>query len=134
MFRIILFVFGLAIGSFLNVVAGRYDGERSLFAAAPISGRSHRPHCKQTLRWFELVPLVSFMMQGGKCRRCKAPIRFHYPVAEIISGLIFVFVPLRIMTIAGTNGFLLMGLSLFWILFFEALFVMSLIDIRLGII
>jgi prepilin signal peptidase PulO-like enzyme (type II secretory pathway) len=134
MFWIILFVFGLAIGSFLNVVAGRYDGERSLFAAAPISGRSHCPHCKQTLRWFELVPLVSFMMQGGKCRRCKAPIGFQYPIAEIISGLIFVFVPLRIMTIAGTDGFLLMGLSLFWILFFEALFVMSLIDIRLGII
>jgi prepilin signal peptidase PulO-like enzyme (type II secretory pathway) len=134
MFWIILFVFGLAIGSFLNVVAGRYDGERSLFAAEPISGRSYCPHCKQTLRWFELVPLVSFLMQGGKCHRCKTQISFQYPIAELISGFIFVFVPWHIMTIAGAGGFILIGLSLFWILFFETLFVMSLIDIRLGII
>jgi prepilin signal peptidase PulO-like enzyme (type II secretory pathway) len=118
----------------LNVVAERYNGERSLFAAEPIGGRSYCPHCKRTLRWFELVPLASFIMQGGKCRRCKAPIGFHYPIAELISGLVFAFVPWHIMTIAGAGGFLLIGLSVFWVLFFETLFVMSLIDIRLGII
>ncbi|MDR3582451.1 MAG: prepilin peptidase [Candidatus Pacebacteria bacterium] len=134
MFWLILFVFGLAIGSFLNVVAGRYDGERSLFAAGPISGRSYCPHCKRTLRWFELVPVVSFIMQGGKCRRCHAPIGLGYPAAEIISGLIFVFVPWRIMILSGAGGFLFAGLSFFWVVAFEALFVMSLIDIRLGII
>lgn len=134
MLWLILFVFGLAIGSFLNVVAGRYDGERSLFAAEPISGRSHCPHCKRTLRWFELIPLVSFIMQGGKCRRCRASISFQYPVAEMISGFIFIFVPWHILTISGAGGFLLAGLSFFWIVTFETLFVMSLIDIRLGII
>lgn len=134
MFWLILFVFGLAIGSFLNVVAGRYDGERSLFNPAPISGRSYCPHCKRTLRWFELVPLVSFIIQGGKCRRCAAPIGFQYPVAELISGLIFMLVPLRILAVSGVGGFLFMGLSFFWIALFEILFLMSLIDIRLGVI
>ncbi len=99
---LILFVFGLAIGSFLNVVALRYDGERSLFDAGPVSGRSYCPHCGRTLRWFELVPLVSFIMQGAKCRRCHAPISFQYPLVELISGLVFVFVPWHIMSAAGT--------------------------------
>lgn len=126
MIWLILFVFGLAIGSFINVVATRYDGEHFLFANTVIGGRSHCEQCKKTLRWFELVPLFSFAIQGARCRRCKAPLSVQYPFVELISGLIFVCVPL----IVG----LAVAASIVWVLVFEALLLMSLIDIELGII
>ena len=62
---VILFIFGIAIGSFLNVVILRYDGEHFLLDATMIGGRSHCMHCKQTLRWFELVPVFSFFCRAG---------------------------------------------------------------------
>jgi prepilin signal peptidase PulO-like enzyme (type II secretory pathway) len=131
---LILFVFGIAIGSFLNVVATRYDGDHFLLSNKVIGGRSHCPHCKKTLRWFELVPLVSFIMLGGCCARCKTKISFQYPIVELISGLIFALVPYRVEMFFGINGGLLIATSAFWVVAFEALLVMSLIDIRLGII
>lgn len=132
-----LFVFGIAIGSFVNVVATRYDGEHFLLANSVIGGRSHCEQCKQTLRWFELVPLLSFVIQGGRCRRCKAKLSFQYPLVELVSGLIFVFVPLAL-DIAGAGGTQVASgapaFAIFWVIVFEALLVMTLIDIRLGII
>lgn len=122
---IVLFAFGLAFGSFLNVVATRYDGEHFLLSTALIGGRSHCEHCKQTLRWFELAPLASFALQGGRCRRCKARLSAQYPIVELLSGIIFVCVPLIALSIA---------VAAVWIAIFEALLAMTLIDIRLGII
>jgi leader peptidase (prepilin peptidase)/N-methyltransferase len=122
---VILFAFGLAVGSFLNVVATRYDGKRFLFSAKLIGGRSHCERCKKTLRWFELVPLFSFIAQGGRCRRCKARLSVQYPIVELLSGIIFVSVLFVVPSIAA---------AALWIAVFEALLVMTLIDIRLGII
>lgn len=121
-----LFVFGIAIGSFMNVLALRYDGEHFLLDPRVIGGRSHCPHCKHTLRWFELIPLVSFLIQGGKCRECKAKIGWQYPLVELLSGILFVAVPLRL------YGNVL--LSIFWIAAFEILLLITYIDIRLRII
>jgi prepilin signal peptidase PulO-like enzyme (type II secretory pathway) len=136
---VILFAFGVAIGSFLNVVATRYDGEHFLFSTKLIGGRSHCEHCKKTLRWFELVPLASFIAQGGRCRRCKARLSIQYPIVELLSGIIFVSVPLALGVgaaaagaVGGIVGTLL--LAVLWIAVFEMLLVMTLIDIRLGII
>lgn len=122
---VILFTFGLAIGSFLNVVATRYDGKRFLLSTKLIGGRSHCEHCGKTLRWFELLPLVSFVLQGGRCRRCKARLSVQYPFVELFSGLIFMFVPSICSSIL---------VAVLWVAVFEALLVMTLIDIRLGII
>lgn len=91
----VLFVFGLVIGSFLNVVSLRYDGGRFIFDPRVIGGRSHCPHCKKTLRWFELVPLASFLAQGGRCRSCKAKLSIQYPIVELLYGATFVLVPWR---------------------------------------
>ncbi len=136
---IILFLFGIAIGSFLNDVTLRYNGEHFLFDAKMIGGRSHCVHCKATLRWFELMPMVSFLVQGGRCRRCKARLSLQYPIVELISGLIFVVVPLVLR--AGTLGVgigagvaPLIAMVALWVATFEALLVMAVIDIRLGII
>lgn len=91
---ILFFLFGAAIGSFLNVLIARYDPERSLFYFPALLGRSRCPHCKKTLGVFELIPIFSFIFLRAKCRGCKGGIRFRYPIVEILSGLLFVLVPL----------------------------------------
>ena len=80
---IIFFIFGTIIGSFLNVVTLRMHTGRT------IGGRSFCFSCGKNLRWFELIPVISFFMQRGKCRRCKTGISMQYPIVEITTGLIF---------------------------------------------
>jgi prepilin signal peptidase PulO-like enzyme (type II secretory pathway) len=139
----LLFIFGLAIGSFLNVVAVRYDGEKFLFSTKAIGGRSHCPHCKNTLRWYELIPLVSFVIQGGKCRHCKARISWRYPIMELLSGAIFLFIPLRFSTVPYFANAVAAGaphvaafiaISAIWIVAFEILLLIAYIDLLLNII
>jgi leader peptidase (prepilin peptidase) / N-methyltransferase len=134
----ILFFLGLAIGSFLNVVALRYDGERFLFSEKAIGGRSHCVQCGATLRWIELIPLVSFVIQGGRCRRCKTRLSIRYPLVELVSALIFVLVPWEIFR-GATGGAsmaaaFVIAFAAIWVIAFELLLVMALIDIQLGII
>jgi prepilin signal peptidase PulO-like enzyme (type II secretory pathway) len=133
MFFLILFVFGLAIGSFLNVVSLRYDGGHFLFNPRVIGGRSHCPHCGMTLRWFELVPLISFLIQGGRCRRCGVRLSMQYPVVEFAAGVIFVFVPWRIMEFSAIGSGALI-LPVLWTLVFLVFLLASTIDVRTGII
>lgn len=82
-----LYVFGIGItiGSFLNVLVDRIEtGESVLW------GRSHCDFCKKTLRWFELIPLFSFILQRGKCVRCKKSLSMQYPLMELVTGLSYV--------------------------------------------
>lgn len=78
-----VFLFGLIIGSFLNVVILRYNSGTS------IGGRSFCFTCGKTLHWYELVPLFSFLVQGGKCRGCKSKISWQYPLVEFTTGALF---------------------------------------------
>ncbi|MDD5152738.1 MAG: prepilin peptidase [Candidatus Pacebacteria bacterium] len=83
----LIFVFGTIIGSFLNVVIYRYNS-----GSSPLKGRSQCFSCAKTLHWYELVPIVSFLIQGGRCRGCHAKISWQYITVEILSGIIFVSV------------------------------------------
>ncbi|MEY2664860.1 MAG: hypothetical protein RIT04_668 [Candidatus Parcubacteria bacterium] len=83
---IIPFVFGTLIGSFLNVVALRYN------TGMGIGGRSKCFSCGKTLTWKELVPLFSFLVQKGSCKKCKSKISWQYPLVEFFSGILFVLV------------------------------------------
>ncbi|NCN59030.1 prepilin peptidase [Candidatus Roizmanbacteria bacterium CG_4_9_14_0_2_um_filter_38_17] len=82
---IILFLLGTAIGSFLNVLIDRIPAGLPLFI-----DRSHCDRCKHTLSWYDLIPILSWVLLGAKCRYCKAPISIQYPVIEAITGLVFV--------------------------------------------
>lgn len=81
----IVFFFGTIIGSFLNVVIYRYNS-----SASPLRGRSQCFSCGKVLSPHELVPLISFLVQRGRCAGCGTRISWQYPLVEAISGAIFV--------------------------------------------
>ena len=77
------FILGAIVGSFLNVVAYRLGSGRSM------SGRSHCTSCEAQLRWYELVPMFSYLVQRGRCRKCAASIAVRYLVVEVVTALLF---------------------------------------------
>ena len=83
----IIFLLGICIGSFLNVVIDRVPNGESI-----AKGRSYCDHCKKTLRWYELLPVVSWILQGGKCLRCRKKLSIQYPLIELITGLGFIYI------------------------------------------
>ncbi|MDO8504370.1 MAG: prepilin peptidase [Candidatus Liptonbacteria bacterium] len=131
---IIRFIFGLAVGSFLNVLATRYNPDGFLLSKNSLGGRSHCPHCKHALSWYELVPLVSFAVQGGKCLNCRAKISFLYPIGELLGGLIFVFVPEKIASLSYPAPSFLSAQVFVWLCIFLLLQLLSFIDFRFQII
>jgi leader peptidase (prepilin peptidase)/N-methyltransferase len=84
MLYLLLFITGTAVGSFLNVLIDRLPQEET------IMGRSHCDYCKKKLEWMDLIPVISFVFLGGKCRRCKKKLSFFYPLVELITGAAFV--------------------------------------------
>ncbi|MBI4226609.1 prepilin peptidase [Candidatus Roizmanbacteria bacterium] len=86
MFYILIFMLGLAIGSFLNVLIDRLPQEES------IMGRSHCDHCKKDLAWNDLLPILSYVYLGARCRYCRKKLSFIYPLVELITAALFVFV------------------------------------------
>jgi leader peptidase (prepilin peptidase)/N-methyltransferase len=78
------FIFGLLIGSFLNVCVYRWT--RGLSVVRP---RSACPACGSTISWYDNIPVVSFALLRGHCRRCGASISWRYPVIELLTGLTF---------------------------------------------
>jgi prepilin signal peptidase PulO-like enzyme (type II secretory pathway) len=89
LFIILVFIFGIIIGSFLNVVILRFN------TGVNIGGRSKCMTCGKTLVWYELIPIVSFLIQGGSCRKCKAKISRQYPLVEAFTGFLFALVFLQ---------------------------------------
>jgi leader peptidase (prepilin peptidase)/N-methyltransferase len=113
---IYIFVLGTVIGSFLNVCIFRIPRQAEI-----VKTRSHCLHCGHELRWYELIPLASFVAQRGKCRSCRARLSRQYPAVELINGLAYLWVYQRF------------GLSVVAILFAmlaSALIVVAVIDWR----
>lgn len=77
------FFFGLIIGSFLNVLVYRLKDAETLM------GRSFCRHCKHQIRWYDNIPLVSFILLRGACRDCDAKISWQYPMLELVTGVLF---------------------------------------------
>ena len=85
-----VFVFGLCIGSFLNVCIYRLPESKSI-----VHPRSMCPQCGALIRFYDNFPILSYLLLRGKCRHCKTPISFRYPVVELLSGLFAVGVLIK---------------------------------------
>ena len=85
------FAFGAVVGSFLNVIIYRLPREISIVRTPP----SSCPACSTPIRWYDNIPLISWVLLRGRCRECKAPISFRYPLVELVSGLLAVAAVVR---------------------------------------
>ena len=113
---IIIFLYGIVIGSFLNVCIYRIPKKENIAKV-----RSHCMNCGYQLKWYDLVPLLSYLFLGGKCRKCKEKISIQYPIIEALNGVLYLLV------------FAEYGLSietLLYCLLFSALITLSVIDFR----
>ena len=84
-YNIFAFVYGAIVGSFLNVCICRLPENRSV-----VSPPSSCPSCGYRIRWYDNIPIASFLLLGGRCRSCKAPISIRYPLVELTNGLLTV--------------------------------------------
>lgn len=83
--EILIFIFGLVVGSFLNSIIYRLQTRESF-----LFERSFCPYCKHKLGWQDLIPLLSFLILRGKCRYCPHKISLQYPLIELATGILFV--------------------------------------------
>jgi leader peptidase (prepilin peptidase) / N-methyltransferase len=83
-FIIIFFIFGSILGSFYNVVIYRLPRKESI-----VVGSSHCPNCNTNIKPYDLIPILSYFILGGKCRSCKQSYSFRYPLIEFITGCLF---------------------------------------------
>lgn len=115
-FSIIIFLYGIIIGSFLNVCIYRIPKKENI-----VTTRSHCMSCGYQLRWYDLIPLFSWLALGGRCRKCKSKISVQYPAIEALNGVLYLIV------------FLCYGVSietLLYCLMASALLALSVIDFR----
>lgn len=113
---IIIFIFGITIGSFLNVCIYRIPLGESIVTAP-----SHCMTCGWKLKWYDMVPVFSWLVLGGKCRNCKSKISVQYPIIEGVNGIFYVM-------ICAVNG--LEWSSVIYCFMASALLVLSIIDWR----
>jgi leader peptidase (prepilin peptidase) / N-methyltransferase len=115
MLNIISFIFGALVGSFLNVCIFRLPKKESI-----IWPGSHCPHCKNPIKFYDNIPLISYILLLGKCRHCKKPISIQYPVVEGTTALCSLFL---IMKFGPSLGYL------FYFALVAALIVITVIDL-----
>lgn len=113
---IVIFLYGIVIGSFLNVCIYRIPKRESLAKV-----RSHCMSCGYQLRWYDLIPVFSYLFLRGQCRRCKEHISIQYPLVETLNGVLYVLIFL-------VNGWSID--SVIYCLLVSALIVLSVIDFR----
>lgn len=115
------FVFGLILGSFLNVVVCRMKENETLL------GRSFCRSCKQKIRWYDNIPVLSFVFLLGKCRACNEKISWQYPAVELLTGILYAGIGAYIFSFSHQSTWL----QTLWLLLFSACFlVIAAYDMR----
>lgn len=122
------FVIGLVIGSFLNVVIYRFNTSRFL------RGRSACVVCQNRLRWYELIPVVSFCLLRGRCRSCQTRISKVYLLVELITGFIFLGLFLKFQDLFDLNLWIFLAHYVFYAVAFSLLIVIAFYDFKHKII
>ncbi len=113
---VIVFIYGITIGSFLNVLIYRIPKKENIAIV-----RSHCMSCGYQLRWYDLIPLFSWLALRGRCRKCRERISAQYPIIEALNGLLY-------MVVFHQYGMSID--SLLYCLLFSALLALSVIDFR----
>lgn len=124
----IFFVFGLIIGSFLNVVIVRFNTQKSF------GGRSACMSCQRQLRWYDLIPVISFVALRGRCRTCQSRISSTYPIVEFLTALIFTTLFLKFQNIFFADFIIFIFTYAFFASVFSLLLVTAVYDLRHKII
>ncbi len=119
---ILIFIFGLIIGSFLNCVIWRLYKEESF-----VSGSSYCPHCHHRLGFWDLFPVLSYIFLMGKCRYCKQKISIQYPLIELITAILFSLVFIHLGSTISLE-------LLFWLIIMAFLIVIFVFDLKYFII
>ena len=114
MFYIIVFIFGSIWGSFGNVCINRMPYNISV-----INGRSHCPSCKKQIRWFDNIPLLSYIILKARCRDCSSNIESKYFIVELVSALSFVFIFYLFGFTSTTILFFILSISFLIIIFID---------------
>ena len=122
LYYFIVGVLGLAIGSFLNVVIDRIPNGKTIFI-----DRSKCDYCKEELRWYELVPVLSYVIQNGKCMRCEGKLSYQYPLVELLTAIILV-------TVVYFSPLVITLELIISIIFILTLIAVTIIDLKLLII
>lgn len=112
----IILLLGLCLGSFYNVCISRIPKDESI-----ISARSHCPHCKKTIPFYDLVPILSYIILRGRCRNCGGKISIRYPIVEALTAAL-------LLLIVFLHGYSLMALMIF--IFFSLLLIIAFIDLE----
>ncbi len=113
---ILIFIYGIVIGSFLNVCIFRIPKKESIVTVG-----SHCMNCGKKIKWYDLVPLFSFLILRGRCRNCKVKLSVQYPVIEGLNGVLY-------LVVFAVNGFSVE--SVLYCLLVSVLLVLSVIDYR----
>lgn len=107
LFLAVSLIMGLLVGSFCNVCVGRWPHGESV-----VSPRSRCPKCMNAIAWYDNIPLLSWLILAAKCRHCKAPISWQYPLVEAITGVLFVLVYLRFGMSVATPIYMLLAAAM----------------------
>ena len=126
---IFIFLLGTIIGSFLNVIIYRLNTGKSI-----VYGHSICMTCGKSLRWYELIPVFSFLVQSGKCRRCKSSISLQYPLVELGTGAIFSLTAYHFLSLTLISYWSFVFFITLFLLIFSIFIVIIFYDIRHKII
>lgn len=127
MIYVLVFVFGLIFGSFLNVIIDRVPRRVEI-----VRKRSYCDNCKKTLKWYDLIPLISFVILRRKCRYCQEKISWQYPLVELATGLLFLIIFSRFADFTLTSKYFFVFTYLVYIV--GVLLVIFVIDIKYFIV
>lgn len=129
---VIFAVLGLLVGSFVYATVWRLHMQeqakstKSKKKYSISKGRSQCPNCKHQLAWYDLIPLASWLILGGKCRYCKKPISIEYPLTEISTSALFVWFSL-FWQFNGLANYIQFGL---WLAILTGLIMLTIYDLR----
>jgi prepilin signal peptidase PulO-like enzyme (type II secretory pathway) len=126
---IIFLIAGLIIGSFLNVLVYRLNVAEDFLVS-----RSKCPHCKEQIRWYDNIPVASFILLKFRCRDCKEKISWQYPIVEILTGIIFALIGWKFFNLVDTSSWLLTAYYLFVASTLVVIFVYDLIYMEIPMI